>query len=329
MTVAHEPSSEFREFSAALGQDPMRVQGPGGNTSIKLGETMWIKASGTELADAATRSIFVPVDRARVLAEIDGAGDGTCRTAITDPDCGLRPSIETTFHGLLDWPVVAHTHSVATLVHAISITGSEIARRKLADLPVVFVPYHKPGLPLTRAIRDVASPDTQIFILENHGLIVCGRSVADTARRMDLVERRLALSPVTATDADAPTAAPIPGYGWFAPATALGRDPRLFDLVRSGSYYPDHVVFLGRGLPMRDAAGSQTPAIVCQGEGVLARVDATSSQMAMLQCLADVLARLPADWDARPIGAEAELELLQWDAEKYRQALAARDDQNP
>jgi rhamnose utilization protein RhaD (predicted bifunctional aldolase and dehydrogenase) len=68
-----------------------------------------------------------------------------------------------------------------------------------------------------------------------------------------------------------------------------------------------------------------TPAaILVSGQGVLIRRDATSSQNAMLKCLSDVLLRLPKDWTAEPIGAEAEAELLDWDAEKYRQALAAR-----
>jgi hypothetical protein len=57
---------------------------------------------------------------------------------------------------------------------------------------------------------------------------------------------------------------------------------------------------------------------------VLIRDGATSSQQAMLRCVSDVLARLQPGWDVDPIGAEAEAELLNWDAEKYRQALAAR-----
>jgi len=44
----------------------------------------------------------------------------------------------------------------------------------------------------------------------------------------------------------------------------------------------------------------------------------------MLRCLSDILARLPSDWSLDPIGLEAEAELLNWDAEKYRQTLAAR-----
>ena len=62
-------SPAFRALAAQLGQDPLRVQGPGGNTSIKSGNVMWIKASGTELADAETKPIFVAVDRNAAKAE--------------------------------------------------------------------------------------------------------------------------------------------------------------------------------------------------------------------------------------------------------------------
>ena len=47
----------FRSLSARLGQDPLQVQGPGGNTSIKGGDVMWIKASGTELAQATAQDL--------------------------------------------------------------------------------------------------------------------------------------------------------------------------------------------------------------------------------------------------------------------------------
>ncbi|MYA89823.1 MAG: class II aldolase, partial [Boseongicola sp. SB0662_bin_57] len=38
------PDSDFRALSARLGKDPLQVQGPGGNTSVKDGDVMWIKA---------------------------------------------------------------------------------------------------------------------------------------------------------------------------------------------------------------------------------------------------------------------------------------------
>ncbi|MGY6548955.1 MAG: class II aldolase/adducin family protein [Roseinatronobacter sp.] len=316
----------FRAFSARLGQDPLRVQGPGGNTSIKQGAVMWVKASGTELADAARREIFVAVDHPRARAEAFGtSGDGSCKDTPLDPANSLRPSIETTFHAALDWPVVAHTHSVATLAHVISVPGRALAQQKLADLGAVLVPYAKPGLPLTRQIMARATPATQVFLLENHGLIVCGPDVARTEALMQEVETRLYLPPRSTPalpDPALPETPPPDGFSWPAEGQ-FARDPDLARLALSGSYYPDHVVFLGPALPVKDHPG-QPPAVLVAGAGIALRLDATPAQRAMLRCLGDVLTRLPQGWQPEPIGPQAEAELLDWDAEKYRQALAAR-----
>lgn len=322
MTDAPAEFDAFRAFSARLGQDPLRVQGPGGNTSIKAGRAMWIKASGTELAEAEARDIFVVVDRARALAEARGeAGDGSCKDTVLDATVGLRPSIETTFHAALDWPVVAHTHSIATLAHAVAPRGRTAARDKLSGLPAALVPYAKPGLPLTQQIMARTTPDTRVFVLENHGLIVCGRDVEDAAALMEEVEARLALPP-RARPEGLPDTPPPDGFAW-APESWIARDPHACTLARAGSYYPDHVVFLGPALPTADHDGTP-PAILADGVGIALRRSATASQTAMLRCLSDLLARLPEDWTPDPIGPAAEAELLDWDAEKYRQALASR-----
>jgi rhamnose utilization protein RhaD (predicted bifunctional aldolase and dehydrogenase) len=314
-------SDDFRAFSAALGKDPLRVQGPGGNTSIKAGDVMWIKASGTELADAVEKPIFVAVDRNAAKAQAGGAGDGSCKDTVLDPDNTLRPSIETTFHAALDWAVVAHTHSIAALTHAVSPEGRIALDAKLKGLPFVRVPYAKPGLPLTQQIMARVTAETQIIILENHGLICCADSVAATAQIMDEVEARLAM-PVHDTDFQTPSEPPLNGFTWAAESW-LAQNTSTADLIVAGSYYPDHVVFLGPALPQGDHDGTP-PAIVQKGIGILIRDGATSSQKSMLRCLSDLFSRLPADWTPSAIGTEAEVELLNWDAEKYRQALAAR-----
>lgn len=315
-------SGEFRALSARLGQDPLQVQGPGGNTSVKDDGVMWIKASGTELADATEKDIFVAVDRTAALAEArEEAGDGSCTSTVLDPDISLRPSIETTFHAALDWPVVVHTHSVATLTHAISPEGRKSADQKLSGLPFVQVPYAKPGLPLTREILARVTPETQVIILHNHGLICCGESVDAVSTLIAAVEERLAMPTLASTAHTIPRETPA-GFEWAA-AGWLALDPRAQELATSGTYYPDHVVFLGPALPTSDFDGAR-PAVIIPDHGVLQRIGATSSQAAMLQCLSDVLSRLPPEWSVEAIGPEAEAELLDWDAEKYRQALAAR-----
>jgi rhamnose utilization protein RhaD (predicted bifunctional aldolase and dehydrogenase) len=310
---------EFRALSARLGSDPLQVQGPGGNTSIKDGEVMWIKASGTELANAETQDIFVAVDRNAAKAEASGYGDGSCKQTVLDPAITLRPSIETTFHAALDYTVVAHTHSVATLVHVVGPEGRAQAVKKLAGLPFVMVPYAKPGLPLTREILSRVKPDTKVILLQNHGLICCGDTVDDVSNLIREVEMRLAM--VERSHQDKPPNKPAPeGFAW-AYEGWVAKDEWAMRHAKAGSYYPDHVVFLGPALPSLDEG--RWPAVLHEGTGIALRVEATPSQRAMLRCLSDILARLPCDWTLEPIGLDAEAELLNWDAEKYRQSLAA------
>ena len=318
MTDTHTTllSQEFKALSASLGRNPLRVQGAGGNTSIKDDHTMWIKASGTELAEAVTRDIFVAVDRSAALAEAMGqTGDGSCKGTVIDPKNALRPSIETTFHAALDWTVVAHTHSVATLAHVISPEGRLRADQKLQGLPFVQVPYAKPGLRLTQEILKRVQANTQIILLQNHGLICCGATVQEVRALMDEVEQRLDLKPNAPSytpDQEAPE-----GYRWAHESwLALYAEDRIL----GGTYYPDHTVFLGPALPTKPSP--DWPAYVVEGVGIALRETATPSQKAMLRCLGDVLARVPSEWTLEPIGAKAEQELLNWDAEKYRQALA-------
>ena len=114
------------------------------------------------MANAEAEDIFVPVNRSAAIAELEGRkGDSSSKTTVIDHSLGLRPSIETTFHAALDHAVVAHTHSVATLVHLISPEGRKICIEKLSGLPFAIVPYAKPGLPLTKKILANVSPDTK------------------------------------------------------------------------------------------------------------------------------------------------------------------------
>ncbi|MEM7290970.1 MAG: class II aldolase/adducin family protein [Pseudomonadota bacterium] len=311
----------FRSLSARLGNDPLQVQGPGGNTSIKDDDVMWIKASGTELANAEDQDIFVPVNRHAAAAEAVGQrGDGSCKDTVIDRSIQLRPSIETTFHAALGHPVVVHTHSVATLAHAISPQGRKVCAEKLEGLPYALVPYAKPGLPLTRQILKNIKNDTKIIVLQNHGLICCGDTVYEVASIVEEVEKRLAL-PVRHLPNSEPSDDAPEGFLW-ADEGWLAFDERASVIATAGSYYPDHVVFLGPAIPTSDHI-SNPPAILVRGLGVALRAGATPVQKTMLHCLSDVLARLPEEWDAEPIGNDAEAELLDWDAEKYRQALAA------
>ncbi len=311
---------DFRALSAKLGKNPLQVQGPGGNTSIKGGGQMWIKASGTELAHAQNQDIFVRVDQIAAAREAAGGGDGSCTDTVLDPNCDLRPSIETTFHALLDWAVVLHTHSIVTLAHATSRPGLVALKKKLAGLAPVCVPYRKPGGDLTRAIQARIAPTTQVIVLENHGLIIAAESVGAAAMLQGEVERRLAL-PAQPMSGARPSAPAPEGYEWHGPGAQLAQNPALYQQAKSGSFYPDHLVFLGSGLG-DFSAGIDVPAALVPGQGLLVHTQARDSARAMVQCLIDFFAYKPSAWVPEPIGTDAEAALQNWDAEKYRQALA-------
>lgn len=331
--------NDFLALSATIGSNPLLVQGPGGNTSMKADGTMWIKASGTLLADATAKNIFVAVDPAKALAELDGAGDGSCRSALMDSHCKLRPSIETTFHAMMPQPFVFHFHSVNTIGHAISDEGHALLAEKLSGLSWVSAPYRKPGIELSRAIRDaVGDSGANVVVLQNHGVIVAGDNVGEVAELIDDVERRLDLptvldsSPKSAPESKAAIDAPK-GWTLLAELAALANDSLMHSRSVSDTYYPDHVVFLGPSMPiatidelnMQSVDAFQFAAVLVPGVGVFLKSDATDSQRAMLVCLFDVLSRIPSDWSLNGIGAEAEAELLNWDAEKYRQMLAKKN----
>ena len=61
----------FKEISYKLGSNKNLVQAAGGNTSMKIGDSMIIKASGTWLKDTFNKEIFVEVDLKSIKNKID------------------------------------------------------------------------------------------------------------------------------------------------------------------------------------------------------------------------------------------------------------------
>lgn len=299
---------DFLALSAAIGADPMLVQGPGGNTSLKAGGRMTIKASGTRLADARDGTIFVEVDLAAARAAV-AAG----REPVAAPGAPRRASIETGFHAAIPWPIVVHHHSVRALAHLIAPEGRAAAMDKLADLAPVFVPYARPGGPLTARIVAAGRLDAHLWLLANHGVIIAGDTVGDVGGLLREVERRLDL-PVCAAPAPPGPAAPEVWRVRLG-AGALGHAP-IARLARAGSYWPDHVVFLGPGI------AADGPVRLREGAAPLLRADASEAAGEMLDCLAAVLSRLPEGWHPEPIGSKAEAALAGWNAEAYRRTQA-------
>jgi rhamnose utilization protein RhaD (predicted bifunctional aldolase and dehydrogenase) len=346
MTSPHIDDREFqalRQLSAALGADPLRTQGAGGNTSIKRDDVMWIKASGTWLADALAQDIMTPV-RLDPLRKAIVDGDPRAAAAVDFVDAqlnasGLRPSIETSVHAIIRSPVVVHIHCVNTIALAVRHDGESLAHERLkphADVALAFVPYRRPGLPLAQAIAKQLTKDTNVFVLANHGLVVAGDTVAVVAERIERVCEAFSTPARTAPPANTETlAAIVEGSDYRVPhdptVHAVALDPKSLAIARLGSLYPDHVVFLGPGLVEASVArgrlrapaeGRRPPLMIAlPGLGVVLHRSTSKNAEAMARCLADVAARIPEEAPIRVLTSAEEQELMNWEAEAYRQSI--------
>ena len=333
MSIQDDP--EYRAllaYAASIGADRTLVQGAGGNVSLKRDGVLWVKASGTWLAEAQRRDIMVPVRLDSMLAQLH-AGDAEDLTAhVLDNPSGLRPSIETTMHGALAHPVVIHVHCVNTMAWAARVDAEAAITPLLAGLRWMFVPYIRPGAPLTRSILERMAPGVDVIVLGNHGLVVGG---ADTQAAADLLRetcRRLVRPERAPPPADAAVLAEVAAATGYVPAKdrsahRLATDAATLEVARRGSLYPDHVIFLGPGVavwPEHPTRSLPAPLLAVPGAGVLLSADASAGAQALAGCLSDVAARLTADEPLVPLSAAQESELLGWDAEHYRQSLDHR-----
>ncbi len=212
----------------------------------------------------------------------------------------------------------------------------------IAGLPYAFVPYARPGLPLTQAIMRRIDADTRILVLGNHGLTVAGETVADAEALLGEVRRRLTLTARAVVAPDIGSLERLAVGSAYRPpsdpaAHGVATDPVSCRHAGGGSLYPDHVIFLGEGSVIAQPGESGLdverrfgatglplpPTILFPGKGVLVSTAISEGALAMAGCLSHVTSRLPETARLRYFSDLENAELLGWDAEKYRQALNA------
>jgi Uncharacterized conserved protein len=337
------PPPELVALAASVGANRMWVQGAGGNASAKADNVLWIKGSGKWMANAHAEPVFAAVKlsgvRNRMAAkESDPA---TPELLPISPE-GLRPSIETSMHALLPHPIVMHVHSVNVIAHSVCAEGLLQIEQRLKELRWAWVPYVRPGIDLTHAITHVLQQaPVDVLILANHGLVVGGATCLAVETLLDEVEARLNLPARTLPSVDLQALEELSANTPYRPAPTVELHAMAIDATQraiavGGSLYPDHVVFLGPAvvslgldqdiaglLQARAEAGLDVPAVLLVPDvGVLLRKNLSAAALAMVDCLAMVLARIPGALTVRYLTVEQEAALIDWDAEKYRKSLS-------
>jgi len=305
----HEREMLFlRDLSARVGSDPMLVQASNGNTSVKVDGILWVKASGKWLAHATQEEMFVPLELAEVKEFIHKNAGIAPRFA---PKNGLRPSIETAMHAVLRHRVVIHVHSINAITWAIRLDGPDQLKERLAGLNWQWIPYAPSGMQLAREIEKAVAkaPGTDVLILGNHGLVVCGYDCHTAEKLLCEVERRLAITPRRFPKPDTTVLAMIARFSrWQFPDNdslhALGTDAVSRKILRGGVLYPCQATFLGPVMPLLSPAvvlskfgerlngKDRTPPFVAvERSGVMLNEKMSSSERATLIGLVQVTQR--------------------------------------
>ncbi|QQE77971.1 bifunctional aldolase/short-chain dehydrogenase [Alicyclobacillus sp. SO9] len=174
--------------SNKIGLDRTVCNWGGGNTSVKttgtdhLGreiQVMWVKGSGSDLAEATGNSftalrleeVTPLMDRAEMTDEDMVNYLRKCMVDTSHP----RSSIETLLHAFLPFRHVDHTHPDSIISLCCSDNGRDIAKEIFGDR-AVWVPYIRPGFQLSKLIGEKvrSHPECELVLMEKHGLITWG-----------------------------------------------------------------------------------------------------------------------------------------------------------
>lgn len=331
-SISHD---QIATFCASIGDNPLLVQGSGGNVSWKDENTLWVKASGMWLAHAEVKSIFVPVDLIALEKAISlGNFLESPRIKIDSP---LRPSIETILHALLPHPIVVHIHAIEVLSFLV-LRYPNSAFNQLQERmnePLVLIPYRQPGAELASTIVSILQGKRSIrcLLLQNHGVVLGASSISEIYNLINSL--RLACQEIIGRISfpiyNTQSIKQLTGY-------LLPEDPEINTLSLNPEWYkrlkndwvlfPDHAVFLGskafffsNNEEFYDFL-NKNPApqlVFIKNEGVYYHPSFTKTQKIQLRCYLDLLQHTNPNSELNPLGAKEISNLLNWDAEKFRQ----------
>ena len=265
------------EYSNRYGKNPAYVLAGGGNTSYKTADTLYVKGSGTSLANI-TADGFVKMNRAALAGiwEKTYSDDQAKREAEVLADMmsaklpgeeAKRPSVETLLHDLFPQKFVLHVHPSSVNGLTCSVQGRDAVTELFPD--AVWVDECEPGYILAAKCRTNLTAhktetgcDADVVFLQNHGIFFAAdeKDALDSlvSGVMDKIAAKLEVKPdFTEADADRTTAAKI------APAVRMAYDENgaaavvftcnktVLDFAESAEAFavlkeplsPDHIVY--------------------------------------------------------------------------------------
>jgi ribulose-5-phosphate 4-epimerase/fuculose-1-phosphate aldolase len=159
----------FKHYSKKIGENRMLTQGPGGNTSTKKKESIFIKKSGSFLKNSQSSEIFQEVNLSKIR--------DFYQNEKSDKKFLKMLSIETPIHIMLTDNHIFHYHSILSIIIS-AIFEENILTELLKRNNIHPISYERPGYNLAVAIKEKESgADINSYFLKNHGMIVSGNNL--------------------------------------------------------------------------------------------------------------------------------------------------------
>lgn len=346
---------ELTEISKYSGMREDLVQAGGGNSSLKLDDRrMAIKASGVQLADVTEDSGYSIVDYPMIVQYMKHLIEG--KTTETDKEIleralieGKRSSIETFLHAITG-RVTLHTHSTA--VNVMTARKGGMGRLKQLFPDALMVDYATPGVKLAelyyRTFLESCSDEQRqypVIFLINHGVIVSGdtseKVIALTENVCKTIEQEIGMN----NDAYRHAFDLYRKFREWEPkedkivvkvenATILALFTQRKYMMWDFQICPDCIVFCGKSAfaykdncdrigYMNYVAQFGSPVIICSRQDIFIRAESVrkAKEIESVLAFSAQVALFNQGKEMNLLSDEEQNFLLNWDAEKYRQAI--------
>ena len=202
------PLEHLLGLSHYYGSKPEYVLAGGGNTSVKMGDRLLVKASGYSLATIGPEGI-VELDRPALQALLESTlstdpkqREEEFKAAVlgarVEPEKGRRPSVEAVLHHLIPGRYVVHTHPTLVNIFGCSRDGGAIIGREVGD-EVLWVDPVDPGFLLAKTLEQALGAyrsrtgreAPRAIMMANHGLVVSGETPDEIRAHTDWLFQEL------------------------------------------------------------------------------------------------------------------------------------------
>jgi len=189
--IENDPLSMRVYTSRLLGEEEDLVLHGGGNTSVKIGEYLYVKGSGWDLKTIQKEGFSaVKLETLKEMAKKEKLSDSKMvkeqKEAMKDKNAP-NPSIEAILHALIPYKFVDHTHADAVVTITNTPNGKKLIKEIYKD-NFLIIDYVMPGFLLAKEVykksKDIDWDKLEGIILLNHGVFTFDNDAKKSYEKM-------------------------------------------------------------------------------------------------------------------------------------------------